>query len=771
MRRVTFNLLAVMSAAIFAASVAHAGDTTSANSTTAAVTEAPDEFKNWIELGLGGVITRGDTAQFEQEHRLSGDQVYGGIQDLHYEHSLPNDFALTVDGHALWDINDYNLRVDLSKPKLGYLRFGYDEFRSWYDGNGGFFPPHGGAWFPPPIPEMHIDRGDAWVELGLRVPDWPEITFHYEHQFRDGQKDSTIWGDTTLTGIQPPQTNGKKIAPAYRDIDETRDIFALEIDKTFGNTDVSLGMRYEHSEIDNRLQLERGAGQVPVITPGPPVSITGAQRFITNNDKIDNDIYNGHAITVTRFSDSLWFTGAYSYSTLGSDLSGTRIIGTHYNSMFGEPIMTLQSNDHGVLNLAGASEVEEHLFNANLFWVPLKDLNVIVGFRYTHEDKESDSMFLDTNTAANVAPFTASNPRGGFHLVAPLPKAADTFDRLNNFAERLELRYTHIQNWLFYAEGEWEEEFGDVHEHEFGGALVRGVPTPFDQGAMNKDTNLLGQKYTVGATWYPMTRLNLATQYFYKAASYDADFHSELATPTDVPTPLGAERNQRLLGQDWGTNDFNIRVTVRPKIPAMLGTISFVSRYDFMLSTANGRWGVSPAGPPPVVVPPPPAIPTGTVLNEEHTGTISKHVISEAMNWNPMARLYLQANFSLALDQTKSAAAGRILIPNTTPTLIAARNDYWTVTAGGGYIIDDKTDIRADYSFYRANDYYNNAKVAMPYGAGQTEHTVSATATRQITKNMRLLVRYCYFTYKDQTSGFHNDYEAHSIYSGLQIRF
>ena len=58
-----------------------------------------------------------------------------------------------------------------------------------------------GNFFRRPFPEMHIDRGEAWIELGLRVPDWPEITFRYSHEFRDGQKDSTIWGDTTLTGL------------------------------------------------------------------------------------------------------------------------------------------------------------------------------------------------------------------------------------------------------------------------------------------------------------------------------------------------------------------------------------------------------------------------------------------------------------------------------------------------------------------------------------------------------------------------------------------
>jgi hypothetical protein len=99
------------------------------------------------------------------------------------------------------------------------------------------------------------------------------------------------------------------------------------------------------------------------------------------------------------------------------------------------------------------------------------------------------------------------------------------------------------------------------------------------------------------------------------------------------------------------------------------------------------------------------------------------------------------------------------------------RNDYWTVTSSFGYIIDDRTDFYADYSFYCANDYFKNAVVAVPYGLGATEHAASATLTRQLTKNMRLLLRYGYFNYRDELSGGHNNYQAHSLYSGLQVRF
>jgi hypothetical protein len=722
----------------------HAGETSDAKSaTTAEAEEESAEGKNWIELGIGGLITNGDAAQFKQEHRISGD-VFGGIEDLHYEQAVGKKGQLSIDGHAIFDNHDYDVRVELSQPGLGYIRGGYSEFRSWYDGNGGFFPVNG-QFFSPLHPEDTLDRGEAWVELGLRMPKLPEITVHYSHLFRDGRKDSIIWGDTTLTGLAV--NPARKIAPAFRDINETRDIFAVDILQNFGKTDIGLGMRYEHSEIDNRLQLERGAGQLP-----PLVAAPGAQRFITHSDKNDLDSFNGHFTTETRFSDSLWFTTAYSYSTLGSDISGTRIIGAGYDSMYGDPILTLQSNDHGVLNLSGVSQVDEHVINVNLLWMPAKQLTVLTAFRYTHEDKDSLSTFLDTNTTANVAPFTPTNPAGGFHLIpVPVMRSADTADEFNNLAETLEVRYAGINNWVFYARGDWEEECGNVHEHEVVG--------PTDQGSMNKDTNLLSQKYTTGANWYPMTTLNLSGQYYHKMADYDNHFKSELAT---APTP-GSERNQRLLHQELDTDDVNFRITWRPRLPASLGTVAFVTRYDFVVGTIDGMWGISPANPPGVGL-------TGITLAEQRTAVLTNHVITESATWNPCARLYLQGNFSYVLNKTNTPADYN-LIPNTSVTILDFRNDYWTASGAAGYALDQKTDLRAEYSYYRADNYENNALVAVPYGMAATEHTVSASVSRQIAKNIRLKVQYSYFNYTDQTSGGHNNYEAHSLYSSLQFRF
>ena len=59
----------------------------------------------------------------------------------------------------------------------------------------------------------------------------------------------------------------------------------------------------------------------------------------------------------------------------------------------------------------------------------------------------------------------------------------------------------------------------------------------------------------------------------------------------------------------------------------------------------------------------------------------------------------------------------------------------------------------------------------MPYGMGATQHTVGASISRELMRNVRVKVQYGYFQYRDETSGGHNNYDAHAVFSTLQFRF
>ena len=75
------------------------------------------------------------------------------------------------------------------------------------------------------------------------------------------------------------------------------------------------------------------------------------------------------------------------------------------------------------------------------------------------------------------------------------------------------------------------------------------------------------------------------------------------------------------------------------------------------------------------------------------------------------------------------------------------------------------------YSYYRANDYVNNSTTSQPFGAGDEQHSITATITRQISKALKVSLKYGFFTNRDETSGGLNNYNAQLVYANMQYRF
>ena len=52
-----------------------------------------------------------------------------------------------------------------------------------------------------------------------------------------------------------------------------------------------------------------------------------------------------------------------------------------------------------------------------------------------------------------------------------------------------------------------------------------------------------------------------------------------------------------------------------------------------------------------------------------------------------------------------------------------------------------------------------------------TNTAITAGIIRRITERMRVTLKYGFFDGEDRTSGQHNDYQAHLIYSSFHYRF
>jgi len=663
--------------------------------------EDPTVYNNWITLGAGSTFVNGDKAQFQhEEHTTAG--PYGGIQDFHLQEFAGKKGLFTADGHALAGNDDYAVRLELSDPDLGYLRAGFTQFRTWYDGNGGFFPADNQSFFLYNN-DLHIDRGSAWFEAGLTLPDKPSFALRYEHDYRQGQMDSTSWGDNDTGAVGAPPD--RKIVPTFQDIDETRDIITADVKDKIGNTDAGLGLRYEIDRSDDSLNIN--------LDPGTPT----ANRFVTQNNDEQDDVFNGHGFTETRFNDMVTFSTGGSLTTIDSALSGSRIYGPSYGSPFSTTYPNSQARDSGFTSLTGGGITDDYVANTSLMITPMTNLVVVPSLRVEYQGGD----LSDNANMNNVA------VSGGSVTSTPTTSANDNW--YLEVAESLEVRYTGFLNWSLYASGEWEEDNGNEIWNE-----TTAIITPL----LNQDWNMLGQKYTLGANWYPLYRLNFSAQYYYQIHNYD--YENNLATtPTSYPGYLQNE--------GFAVNDMNIRATWR-----ILNTLSLVTRYDFQYSTVDTT-----------------SIPNGgTQGGEIESANFTSHIISENVSWTPVSRLYIQAGGSYVLNNLDTPAASSQGINNL---VLNSASDYWTLNATAGYALDAKTDVQLQYSYYDADNYMNNSAYSQPYGAGDEQQSITATITRRISKELQLSLKYGFFHNQDETSGGMDNYNAQLVYVSMQYRF
>jgi hypothetical protein len=140
------------------------------------------------------------------------------------------------------------------------------------------------------------------------------------------------------------------------------------------------------------------------------------------------------------------------------------------------------------------------------------------------------------------------------------------------------------------------------------------------------------------------------------------------------------------------------------------------------------------------------------------------HNFGQNASWTPLNWLCLQAGFNYVVSETKTPAS------DYTQAILNSQNNYWTVNFNSSFVLDDKTELNLGYFYYRADDYQPPVN-GVPFGAGAEEHSVTATLTRRIRKNLRWNLKYAYSHYVDSASGGNFSYNAHLIYSSLQYRF
>ena len=493
-------------------------------------------YSNWLDLSVGGLIKSGNRAQVQQQHQTRAG-AFGGIEDLHFQGDVAKGTTFTLDGRSIFDNHDYDLSLGLSREKLGYLRFSFSEFRTWYNGDGGFFPPSG-QYFPGATDGLGLDRGEISFEGGLTLEKLPEIRFKYTHSFRDGDKSSTSWG---LTHPGPDVIRG--ISPSFYDLSERSDRFELDVTHHIKATEVGAGFAYQSGRLNDALKIDQ--------FPGEPVD-----RKITDTQGTSYDMFNAHAYTETWIKKSLFLSTGFSYSDLDNTFSGSRIYGNDFDVNY----VPAAQNGFGYYGLNGGSRLDEYVLNVNVMAKPWSHVSIVPSIRVQKEDTDANANGFET--LADNAPAT--------------PFSGNSNEGTLDVRERLDVTYNGFTNWVLYARGEVTEGDGNLKEN--GGLVqINGIGVPPIQ--RETDDNRFFQKYSAGARWYPLRGMSLDFGGYYKLNDYDYN-HLVDSTPNNSFNRYPAY----LVVQNFETYDGNSRLTLRP-----VQNVTLVSRYEYQLSTVHTR--------------------------------------------------------------------------------------------------------------------------------------------------------------------------------------
>jgi hypothetical protein len=743
----TWRFALLTPAMVFTMTAAQAG-------TPAPVAPAePSPPANWINFTIGGAFVSGDESQFMQRTRSSN--FYGGIEDMMFSRAINESSTFTLDGHALPGNEDYEINMRLDNSDLGYIKAGFKQFRTWYDASPGYLAganmaaSNASGLFDD---ERSIDRGEFYLEAGLRKENLPEITFSYRHLYRNGDKDSTCWGDSLANnswGGVPNSNPAFKFLPALWDIDESTDIFELDGDFTIGNTEFGMGLVYEHYSQDNSRYTPR-YGTKPNAPP-PTNSGTSNQLLdITLTEQVKSDMFGGHVSSVTRFNDKAWLSFAASYSNQNSDIDGgSRTYGAYW-SLPGQTIpgSTTGSNakrDYAYDQMSGGSNSDQFITNLNFMWVPVQDLTVTPSLRYEKE------------TADVVSSFRAYNTNQSWLG----PESLASYTDMDAFAEAIDIRYTGLDHIVLYAKGEWKQEDEDIRRIDRYAVDGAGVPDPdLDGEFLSTDVEIDEQKYTIGANWYALSNLSFSVQAFHEERKQSLNHYEGNEQFTGNTWTPGGANNFRPIMVDHNSKieDLNLRMTWRP-----MSNISLVTRYDYVHTEYENRginWSKNTTATSNID----PAI----IYPIIESGDIASHIVSQSVTWSPLAAMYVQGTISWISSETD------------TPEDYTgdADNDSLVGSITAGYAIDSRTELTASYSYYQAKNYVAsrsyNGFPTMGYGYETEEHMIALTLTRLLTPSMIWNMRYAFITSNtdapDQTGGY-NDFDAHMISTGLQFRF
>ena len=494
-----------------------------------------------LSVGGGTVLQDGNRAAFQEAAQQKKGE-FGGLEAFNLLREGKDD-VLKFEARALPGLDDYRLFGRYEKTEKYYVEAGFEQFRVWSDGSGGYFRPTNTS-FSIFNEDLHLDRSKLWVEAGVTLENATTIRLRYQRNTREGTKSTTIWGDSNAVG----KYGTRNIVPGFYDLDETTDLVTFDVANESQETQKwAVGARYSKTDLDDKRYNRR--------RPLEP----SADRIITSKDTTSNDLFATHGYYLRQVTEKLTLSGGAMISKLDTNISGSRIYGQSYDPVFDPAYLRRQQRDEGFYDLSGSADIKQTVLNLNAVYVPRKNWSIRPSLRYENLHQEGMSEFVETNIGA------------GPKFAAILEDLEGESQRKwDEFTEAIDVRYTGLPNWTFSGAAEWLQGSGNLEEKERDEAGVVSIDR-------DTDTERNTQKYSLNANWYAKPGLTFAAQYYYKIRNNDYK-----SVRDNTPATGGDRFPAYITDQDFKTHDLNFRVSWRP-----MSQLSLVTRYDYQQSKTD----------------------------------------------------------------------------------------------------------------------------------------------------------------------------------------
>lgn len=719
--------------------------TLSVNAGAAEADAFPAFDGNYITFSAGGADIDGSKAAYQARTQNAKTGALG-IEDMRFDYDLKDKTTLSVTGRALAGQEDYLLSFKLAKEEVGSFEVGYKTFRTFYDGAGGFFPI-GNTWLPLFSRPLYVDRGQFFVHGTIAMPKAPVISFKFTSSTRDGRKDSTIWGDTNLTGIPilagpgavNPISASRKLLPTYVDLDERNDAWEVSLRHKLANTSVVVSVGGNSIDNRNEREMQQNIGELAPF-PAPAFTVptvnnerAGSPRRTTVTQTHDEKGYHASATFETVMNDKVTLFGGLQYHTADVDISLSRNFRATLATATG-----VREYAGGFANTSASSRAPYHVVSQGDLEFDVLTGNI--GARF----KPSPNLVVETalrgerweDSGRNLADYSSQG-------VVPATGAVTSFAAhgehgVNNtekpWTPTVDVRYTGIKNVALYAN--WEYRTSKQNEFvRYEG--LNGLTRRTELDLIGKDIEETHSNAKLGVSWTVNPGLSLRAELFTK------DHENDFAGYEDV-----VGRNYTLNYDIYGTK---LTAVLKPT-----NLVSLTSRY--VLQRGKARTFHS-------------GLTTNGVINGwVDSNDSARHSFSEGIVWTVSKAVYVQANGSVVFDQMQTMYPW--ISGNAKRNFRNADSNYVTGDASVGFAIDRNTTALIQGTYYRANNYDESyAAVAMPLGASARESTISVGVRRRLTEKTVLGAKLGYVDSENATRGGYADFKGPLAYVSVQHAF